>query len=332
LDGISKTIQKSTLAPFPLEPFRHRRFQSIQSINLTKQSHFSFRVVAKVNNYLTMVRPNTRASGRQAEDEDLDNQRPSGRPQRTVKAPQVFTFSSPIVYYLEHCHPEAKKFYAAAATKKQRAEYKKKYPDRDIWYCPSGTNGSAGNYGRNNFPDIFKWCARLCGAPNWENCTGHGLRSYVITILVQQGVHPLDIADIVRHSSTILQKYYAKETNDRRANRHLAMRYNRGNPAPEQAQGFKHLDNWKKQQAKQEAATAPKDDCRRPSNRRPRRDFSQSESEDSRSVSTYSSASPGYQHGHYHHHMDTITNSHTLHHNTILMDMGIHQLGMDNQP
>jgi hypothetical protein len=95
LDGISKTIQKSTLAPFPLEPFRHRRFQSIQSINLTKQSHFSFRIVAKVNNYLTMVRPNTRASGRQAQDEDLDNQRPSGRPQRTVKAPQVFTFSSP---------------------------------------------------------------------------------------------------------------------------------------------------------------------------------------------------------------------------------------------
>jgi type II secretory pathway pseudopilin PulG len=97
LDGISKTIQKSTLTPFPLEPFRHRRFpiQSIQSINLTKQSHFSFRVVAKVNNYLTMVHPNTRASGRQAEDEDLDNQRPSGRPQRTVKAPQVFTFSSP---------------------------------------------------------------------------------------------------------------------------------------------------------------------------------------------------------------------------------------------
>jgi NAD(P)H-dependent flavin oxidoreductase YrpB (nitropropane dioxygenase family) len=42
-----------------------------------------------------MVRPNTRASGRQAEDEDLDNQRPSGRPQRTVKAPQVFTFTSP---------------------------------------------------------------------------------------------------------------------------------------------------------------------------------------------------------------------------------------------
>jgi hypothetical protein len=60
------------------------------SIDLT----FPFRV-AKSNNYLTMVRPNTRASGRQAEDEDLDNQRPSGRPQRTVKAPQVFTFTSP---------------------------------------------------------------------------------------------------------------------------------------------------------------------------------------------------------------------------------------------
>jgi hypothetical protein len=64
-----------------------------------------------------------------------------------------------VIYYLEHCHPEAKKFYATAATKKQRAKYKKKYPDRDIWYCPSGTNGFAGNYGRNNFPDIFKWCA-----------------------------------------------------------------------------------------------------------------------------------------------------------------------------
>jgi hypothetical protein len=61
----------------------------IQSIDLT----FPF---SCSNNYLTMVHPNTRASGRQAEDEDaLDNQRPSGRPQRTVKAPQVFTFTSP---------------------------------------------------------------------------------------------------------------------------------------------------------------------------------------------------------------------------------------------
>jgi hypothetical protein len=42
-----------------------------------------------------MVCPNTRASGRQAEDEVLDNQSPSGRPKRTVKAPQLFTFSSP---------------------------------------------------------------------------------------------------------------------------------------------------------------------------------------------------------------------------------------------
>jgi hypothetical protein len=40
-----------------------------------------------------MVHPNTRS--RQADTEDLDNQRPSGRPQRTAKAPQVFTFTSP---------------------------------------------------------------------------------------------------------------------------------------------------------------------------------------------------------------------------------------------
>jgi hypothetical protein len=59
------------------------------------RSHFSFRIIMKSNNYLTMVHSNTRASNRQAEDEVLDNQSPSGRPKRTVKAPQLFTFSSP---------------------------------------------------------------------------------------------------------------------------------------------------------------------------------------------------------------------------------------------
>jgi hypothetical protein len=83
-------------------------------------------------------------------------------------------------------------------------------------------------------------------------------------ILVQMGTHLLDITDIVWHSSTATQKYYTKETNKQRANCHLAMQYNHGNPAPvpEQAQGFKHLEHWRKQQSKQEAAAAaPKDDC-----------------------------------------------------------------------
>jgi hypothetical protein len=42
-----------------------------------------------------MVHPNTRASIQAQDGEDLDIQSPSGRPKRTVKAPQLFTFSTP---------------------------------------------------------------------------------------------------------------------------------------------------------------------------------------------------------------------------------------------
>jgi hypothetical protein len=58
--------------------------------------HIESVTASTVSCFVYTMRPNTRASGRQAQDDqDLDNQRPSGRPQRTVKAPEKFTFSTP---------------------------------------------------------------------------------------------------------------------------------------------------------------------------------------------------------------------------------------------
>lgn len=73
-------------------------------------------------------------------------------------------------------------------------------------------------------PTLFKELARICGEPNWDQCTGHGLRRYLITCLVESGMGACDIAAVVRHSSLNSQLHYAKHTGKRATGRTAAIR------------------------------------------------------------------------------------------------------------
>jgi hypothetical protein len=189
-----------------------------------------------------------------------------------------------VSFYLTKCHPHAQKFYAKTATKKQREQWKEEF-GRDIWYCPSEDGKANFNYGHNNFPKEFKRLARLCGAPeaDMNKCTGHGVQAYAITVAVQKGMHPLDIAAFVRHGSTNPQKYYARDTNERQANIAFGIQYDgnrckKSSPPPRQpARIFQDNQRLQRSSGRYE-----------------------SPSDDTGSVSTYS-ASPGYMHGHYYH-------------------------------
>ena len=138
--------------------------------------------------------------------------------------------------YCRHQHPEANqesKFYCKPASQKQRNQFLEKWPESDIRFLPG--NKSPYNIGQNHMPTLFKEFARLCGAENWEKCTGHGWRKYLITVLVESKMSSIDIAAVVRHSSLNSQLHYAQATGKRAANRQMAIQATTGNPIQRKA-------------------------------------------------------------------------------------------------
>ena len=129
-----------------------------------------------------------------------------------------------ILKYLSQLHPETEKFFSKPCDSDMRMEeYKTKYPDKDIKYFPSQKSIPNYNLGRSTITKLQKEVAFRCGAPNWERCTGQGLRKLCLTIAVDSGMHPVDIATIARHSSLHSQKPYIKDSNKRKGHRAVAI-------------------------------------------------------------------------------------------------------------
>jgi hypothetical protein len=110
--------------------------------------------------------------------------------------------------FIDHCHPNATKSYAKPATKKQRQEYKRAFPDRDVWYCPSNPNTSNYNIGPTTLHSNHKELAKLCGCKDWETMTEHGLRALIINKLKANNVNAIDVAQAVCHKSLNSQNSY----------------------------------------------------------------------------------------------------------------------------
>ena len=127
-------------------------------------------------------------------------------------------------FYLDHCHPDALKFYCAPASLKNRKEWSKKY-GRDIWFGPA-TPGGYGpkksvvhNVGHNTITSKCQWLAKICGVEDWKNCTGHALRALMITINISAGMSAETVARAARHSSITAQSTYNVEDRQQLANR-----------------------------------------------------------------------------------------------------------------
>ena len=120
--------------------------------------------------------------------------------------------------YISRCHPEAKFFYSKCCIdhKGIMSDYQRKYPDRTIWYYPGQPNKTNYNVGKNKLGEWQKELALTCGAPNFEKCTGHGLRKACITSAVDRELNPLVVANIARHSSLNSQAAYAKNSSKRK--------------------------------------------------------------------------------------------------------------------
>jgi hypothetical protein len=129
-------------------------------------------------------------------------------------------------FYLSHCHPKARFFYARVGTPKQIEKWSKEY-GRPIWYGPAGgladPKSSAFKLGKSKITDNFKQFARRCGCENWEKHTGQGLRALCITISIQNGLSSTDTARLARHKSIKSQESYERDTKQRIANRYNAL-------------------------------------------------------------------------------------------------------------
>ena len=113
--------------------------------------------------------------------------------------------------YLDHCHPNATKFYAKPATKAQIASYVKEY-GKDIWYCPSSPATSNYNIGPSKLRSNHKELAKLCCCKDWEQMTSHGLRALIINTLKVNGVNAMEVAEAARHKSLNSQNSYNRAT------------------------------------------------------------------------------------------------------------------------
>jgi hypothetical protein len=124
---------------------------------------------------------------------------------------EVFDPYAIVKKYLDHCHPNATKFYAKVATKTQIASYVKEY-GKDVWYCPSSPATSNYNLGPSKLRSNHKELAKLCGCKDWEQMTGHGLRALIINTLKVNKVSALEVAQSARHKSVNSQLSYNRPT------------------------------------------------------------------------------------------------------------------------
>ena len=102
---------------------------------------------------------------------------------------EVFNPVQVMDFYIDHCHPEAVMFFAAPGTPKQIAKWSKQF-GKPIWYGPAIPTSSAFKAGEKMINTNFKEWARLSGCPNWEDCSGHGVRSLAITLTIQMDFLP----------------------------------------------------------------------------------------------------------------------------------------------
>ena len=101
-----------------------------------------------------------------------------------------------LLEYLTRLHPETERWLSKPCTSsKNIREWKKQYPDRTIWYYPAAGIANH-NIGIGKIPFLFQDFARLCGDPNWKKCTGQGLWKLCLTVAVDAGLHPIDVAAI----------------------------------------------------------------------------------------------------------------------------------------
>ena len=125
--------------------------------------------------------------------------------------------------YVSLLHPETERFISKPChSEKNLREFKKAYPNRTIWYYPAGSIANY-NIGIGKIPHFFKNFAKLCGDPNWQKCTGQGLRKLCLTVAVDAGLHPIDVAAIARHSSLNSQASYVKDSQLRKGQRSIAV-------------------------------------------------------------------------------------------------------------
>ena len=131
---------------------------------------------------------------------------------------QVFCF------YLDKCHPQAKKFYAriikpgGAEAKNLKAAFGK-----EIWFAESGAGRTNWNMGPTKHRNLCTEIAVLSGVDDYSKCTGHALRALCITHCIGAGLSAADVAAKVRHAAINSSKTYAEECNKRKANRMACM-------------------------------------------------------------------------------------------------------------
>jgi hypothetical protein len=154
--------------------------------------------------------------------------------------------------YLSQLHPEGKKFIAKPCfVDSHLKEWRKQWPEKDITFFPYDPNCANHNVGINSIPTLFKTFARLCGAPNWDACTGQGLRKLCLTIAVDNDMHPVDVAALARHHSLNSQQHYIKHSEQRKEERSRKIQ-----SAPEVP--LKRQDKKSSPQKKKPASSSPK--------------------------------------------------------------------------
>jgi len=128
-----------------------------------------------------------------------------------------------LCFFIDHCHPRAKKVYARILDPKSKEAHQLKNEfGKDIWFAESG-RGANWNMGPTKHRDLCKEIARLSGVDKWESCTGHALRALCITHCLSCGLSNSEVAAKVRHASINSSKTYAQETTKRKANRMAVM-------------------------------------------------------------------------------------------------------------
>jgi len=131
---------------------------------------------------------------------------------------QVFCF------YLDKCHPQAKKFYARIIRSGgDEAQRLAKAFGKDIWYAESGTGRTNWNMGPTKHRSLCTDIAKLSGVDDYTKCTGHALRALCITHCIGARLSAADVAAKVRHAAINSSKTYAQECNKRKANRMACM-------------------------------------------------------------------------------------------------------------
>ena len=130
-------------------------------------------------------------------------------------------------HFVNHCHPNAKKFYGRLVRQGDRYEGGKleKEFGRPVWYAESGMGRERSNWnlGPTKHRELCKRIAFLAGADDWKKCTGHSRRALCITKCIGSNLTAVDVAAKVRHASLNSQKDYATDCPERKSNRLLVM-------------------------------------------------------------------------------------------------------------